>query len=191
MLNIILSSLYFILPAYVANTFPVLLKWLPFGLPINKKLFGENKTWRGFYTGYLGALAVLLLQFYLQKSGVLPSGNAISDSSILSAASEKGYITPLLDYEHMNILLYAFIFGIGALTGDLIKSFFKRRLNVSPGQSWVPFDQLDFVIGALVFLSPFYVPTLAVIFTILIITPLLHISANFIAFHLKLKKVWW
>lgn len=191
MLNLILSSLYFILPAYVANTCPVLLKWLPFGQPISKKLFGENKTWRGFYTGYIGALAVLLIQFYLQKSGVLPSGSTIYSSSILSAASENGYITPLLDYEYINIPLYAFIFGIGAITGDLIKSFFKRLRNVSPGQSWVPFDQLDFVVGALVFLSPFYLPTWAVILTILIITPLLHVSANFIAFHLKLKKVWW
>ncbi len=181
MLNLILSSLYFILPAYIANTFPVLLKGLPFGQPISKKLFGEHKTWRGFYTGYLGALITLLGQFYLQKLGILPSGSAIYNSSI----------TPLLDYENINIFIYAFCFGIGALTGDLIKSFFKRLRNVSPGQAWVPFDQLDFVVGALVFLSPLYVPTWTVILTILIITPLLHISANFIAYHLKLKKVWW
>ncbi|MCX6734658.1 MAG: CDP-archaeol synthase [Candidatus Peregrinibacteria bacterium] len=191
MLNIILSSLYFILPTYVANACPVLLQWLPFGQPISKNLFGDHKTWRGFYTGYFGALVTLLLQFYLQKSGFLPSGSLISNSSILSAASGNSYITPLLDYEHINLLLYSFIFGIGALTGDLIKSFFKRRLNVSPGQSWFPFDQLDFIVGALIFISPFYIPVWSVILTILIISPLIHISANFIAFHLKLKKVWW
>lgn len=191
MLNLILSSLYFILPAYVANTFPVLLKALPLGQPISKKLFGEHKTWRGFYTGYLGALITLLGQFYLQKLGILPSGSTIYNSSIIAAATENGYITPLLDYEHINIFLYAFVFGIGALTGDLIKSFFKRLRKVSPGQAWVPFDQLDFVIGALIFLSPLYIPTWAVILTILMMTPLLHLSANFIAFHLKLKKVWW
>lgn len=174
MLNLILSSLYFILPAYIANTFPVLLKALPFGQPISKRIFGEHKTWRGFYTGYLGALITLLGQFYLQKSGILHSS-----------------ITPLLDYESINIFLYAFCFGIGAITGDLIKSFFKRRLSIKPGQPWIPFDQLDLVIGALVFISPLYFPTWAVISTILIITPLLHVSANFIAYHLKLKKVWW
>ncbi|MBP9770783.1 CDP-archaeol synthase [Candidatus Gracilibacteria bacterium] len=191
MLNLILSSLYFILPAYVANTFPILLKWLPLGQPINKKIFGEHKTWRGFYTGYIGALAVLLLQLYLQKSGVIPSGSTIYSSSILSAASENDYITPLLDYENINIFIYAFCFGIGAITGDLIKSFFKRRLSIKPGQPWIPFDQLDLVIGALLFIAPLYLPSWAVILTILILTPILHLLANFIAFHLKLKKVWW
>lgn len=191
MLNIILSSLYFILPAYFANTCPVLLQWLPFGQPINKKLFGANKTWRGFYTAYFGALAILFLQFYLQKSGVFPSVSTILDSSILTAASENGYITPLLDYENINLFLYAFAFGIGALTGDLIKSFFKRRLSIKPGQPWVPFDQLDLVIGALIFISPFYLPSWIVILTILIVTPLLHLLANFVAYSLKLKKVWW
>lgn len=191
MLNFILSSLYFILPAYLANACPVLLQWLPFGQPISKKLFGENKTWRGFYTGYIGALVMLFLQFYLQKSGVLPSGSTISSSSILTAASENGYITPLLDYENINLFLYAFTFGIGALTGDLIKSFFKRRLKIASGQPWLPFDQLDFIIGALIFTAPLYLPSWLLILTILVSTPLLHLSANFLAYSLKLKKVWW
>lgn len=191
MSNLILSSLYFILPAYIANTFPVLLQWLPLGQPIGKKLFGENKTWRGFYTAYLGALATLFLQFYLQKSGVFPSVSAISNSSILTASTENGYITPLLDYENINLFLYAFAFGIGALTGDLIKSFFKRRLKIASGQPWIPFDQLDLVIGALIFLAPFYIPTWPVIITLIILTPILHLLANFTAYHLKLKKVWW
>jgi len=172
MINLIFSSLYFILPAYIANTFPVLFKWLPLGAPINKQLLGENKTWRGFYTGYFGALIVLFIQFYLQKSG-----------TILAAT--------LLNYENINLFLYAFLFGIGALTGDLIKSFFKRRLKIAPGQPWIPFDQLDLVIGSLIFLAPFYVPAWQVILTVLICTPLLHLGANWIAYKTKLKKVWW
>ena len=191
MINLILSSLYFILPAYIANTSPILLKGLPFGRPINAKLFGENKTWRGFYTGYLGALITLFLQYYLQKSGLLPSGGVIAHSSILTATSENGYLTPLLDYENINLFLYAFAFGLGALTGDLIKSFFKRRLKITSGQPWIPFDQLDFVAGALIFLAPLYLPSWPVILTILIFTPLLHFLSNSIAYHLKLKKVWW
>ena len=38
-------------------------------------------------------------------------------------------------------------FGVGAMTGDSAKSFLK-------GQAWVPFDQLDFALGALVFVAP-------------------------------------
>jgi CDP-2,3-bis-(O-geranylgeranyl)-sn-glycerol synthase len=36
------------------------------------------------------------------------------------------------------------------MAGDSAKSFVKRRVGIAPGQSWVPFYQLDFVIGALV-----------------------------------------
>ena len=46
--------------------------------------------------------------------------------------------------------LYLLTICFGALAGDLVFSFIKRRLNIEPGQSWFPFDQLDWVIGALV-----------------------------------------
>ena len=41
--------------------------------------------------------------------------------------------------------------GGGAMVGDSAKRFFKRRFGVRPGKPWVPRDQLDFVLGALVF----------------------------------------
>jgi len=45
-------------------------------------------------------------------------------------------------------LFLGFQLGFGALMGDAIKSFFKRRVGVKSGQSWFPFDQIDWVIGA-------------------------------------------
>ena len=36
------------------------------------------------------------------------------------------------------------------MAGDSAKSFLKRRVGIPPGESWILFDQLDFVIGALV-----------------------------------------
>jgi CDP-2,3-bis-(O-geranylgeranyl)-sn-glycerol synthase len=36
------------------------------------------------------------------------------------------------------------------MAGDSAKSFLKRRRGIPPGESWVPFDQLDFVIGSLI-----------------------------------------
>lgn len=33
---------------------------------------------------------------------------------------------------------------------DSVKSFVKRRVGIAPGEPGIPFDQLDFVIGALV-----------------------------------------
>lgn len=178
-LNLILSSLYFILPAYAANICPVIFEKLhfPLGAPINEKLFGSHKTWRGFYAGYIGALAVLLLQSYFYKNGI--------------ATDPASPILPMLDYSEINIFLYAALFGIGALAGDLIKSFFKRKMGIAPGGSWFPFDQLDFIFGVLIFLSPFFIPSWQNIAAIVIITPLLHFLANLFAYTLKLKKVWW
>ena len=97
------------LPAYVANMCPVIFAKIPIlDIPIHEKLFGANKTYRGFISAYIGALAILFLQQYLANSDLLTQ-------------------YALLDYSQINIFLLAFLFGIGALTGDAIKSFFKRR----------------------------------------------------------------
>lgn len=172
MLELILASLYFILPAYIANTFPVLLGRLrlPFGFPINTKLFGSHKTWRGFYAGYLGAIITLSIQLQFQN---------------------KGMYFGILNYQEINIFFYAFLFGVGAISGDLIKSFFKRRLGIKPGRPWFPFDQLDLVIGSLAFLAPFYQLPWSNVLVIMIATPLLHLATNSAAYALGLKKVWW
>ncbi|NIA01895.1 MAG: CDP-archaeol synthase [Nitrospirae bacterium] len=174
MLELILSSVYLIFPAYVANMCPVIFGKLnfPFGHSINKCLFGANKTYRGFYTAYIGALAILFLQQYLAKNNILTD-------------------YALLDYKQISIPLYAALFGFGAISGDLTKSFFKRRLHIKPGRPWFPFDQLDFVIGAYLFLLPAYVVPWQNLLTILILTPALHFLTNLIAYMLKLKKVWW
>ncbi|MEK7126781.1 MAG: CDP-archaeol synthase [Patescibacteria group bacterium] len=175
-LTLILSSLYFILPAYIANMCPVIFDKLhfPLGAPIDEKLFGSHKTWRGFYAGYIGALATLFLQSYFYKTVI--------------GAETTTLASPILNYGEINIFLYAMLFGIGALAGDLIKSFFKRKMGIAPGGSWFPFDQLDFVFGALIYLSPFFIPSWQNIVTIIIITPLLHFLANLTAYALKLKK---
>ena len=78
--------------------------------------------------------------------------------------------------------------GFGALFGDSVKSFFKRQLNIKPGKSWIPFDQVDWIIGAILF-SIFYVALSLydVIFAI-IIFGVLHPIVNLIGYFLKIKK---
>ena len=39
----------------------------------------------------------------------------------------------------------------GALGGDIIESFFKRRTGKDRGEDWIPLDQLDFILGVLFF----------------------------------------
>ena len=174
MKELIISSFYFILPAYVANMAPVIAGKLNLrlGTPINIDLFGSHKTWRGVIAAYLGALIAIVFQWFLQKNDIFMFYN-------------------MLDYEKINLFLYAFLFGIGAITGDLIKSYFKRKLGRRPGSSWIPFDQLDFIAGALIFLLPFFVLPWSNILTLIIITPALHFLANVVAYFFGFKKVWW
>jgi CDP-2,3-bis-(O-geranylgeranyl)-sn-glycerol synthase len=182
-LEFILESMYFFVPAYFANMAPVFIarvKWLKkFSKPIDhgiklgkETLFGSHKTWRGFISGVLTAVIVSALQYFLYQTEYFSS-------------------ISIVDYSSVNVVLYGFLLGFGAMFGDLVKSFFKRRLNRTPGSSWPIFDQLDFVIGAFVFLSIVYVPPVEVILFILIITPLIALLANIIGYALKIKKVWW
>ena len=154
MLNLILSSLLFILPAYVANSTPVIACKLlgKYNLPIAKKTLGEGKTWGGFV---FGILAGTLIGFLL--------GNL-----------------------YLGILL-----SVGALLGDILGSFIKRQFKLKRGTPVPLLDQYDFLIIAIAFATAVQTPTLAQLIIILILTPLLHLSANFRAFTLKFKKEWW
>lgn len=174
MLELLISSIYLILPAYFANMCPVFAGklGLPLGQPINEKMFGKNKTWRGFYAGFIGALLVLTIQTFLAQSGYMTSYS-------------------ILDYTPNLIPIYAFALGIGAITGDSIKSFFKRRLKIKAGAPWIPFDQIDFILGAILFLSPLYLLSWKHFLVLILITPFLHFLANIIGYVLGLKKVWW
>lgn len=174
MFELIVSSLYLILPVYFANMCPVLLGKMkfPFGVVINAKWFGKNKTWRGIYSGVLGALLILAGQRYLQEQGIA-----------------EGY--RLLNYLSINIWLYAFLMGVGAIIGDLVESFVKRRLGMPSGKPFFPFDQVDFVLGSYLFLLPVYILDWNVLFVLILVTPLLHFLTNVIAYFLRLKEVWW
>lgn len=71
--------------------------------------------------------------------------------------------------------------------GDAAKSFFKRRVHVPPGKPWVPFDQLDFVIGVFALLTPWVNLRAMDIFSILAITFVGDVTANQFAFRWGIK----
>jgi len=158
------------LPVYFANMAPVIVKKLfkNLAIPINTKLFGKNKTYRGLIFGILFAIIIAFIQYLLY-----PQLKIIS----------------FLNYS--NWIEMGFLMGAGAIFGDLIESFVKRRLNYKPGQSFVPFDQLDFVIGALLLISLVFVPTIKMIITIIIVSLVLHIVVNHTAYYLKIRNEKW
>ncbi|MFC1691447.1 CDP-2,3-bis-(O-geranylgeranyl)-sn-glycerol synthase [Nanoarchaeota archaeon] len=179
LLNIILSGLFFILPAGIANMVPVFVKDLKFlNIPIDnnktfrgKPIFGKNKTWRGLVFATLAGGLV----FYLQR--FLLGINFFKEISII-------------DYAAAPILL-GFLLGFGAIFGDLIESFFKRQLNIKSGRPWPVFDQMDFVIGALLFSFIIFIPPWQIVVAILVVTPILHPILSFLGYYLGLKKDKW
>ncbi len=176
-MQFILKIIWLLLPAGVANIVPVLVRkinFLNYPIDANKKLFGqrifgENKTWRGFFFGILAAMAVIAWQRYAYIYSII--AKSIS----------------LFDYAAVNIYLVGFLFGFGALFGDLIKSFIKRRCGIAAGASFVPFDQIDWVIGALLFSNYFFDTTIIFCLAALVIGGLLHPLVNIIGYWLKLK----
>lgn len=156
------------MPAYFANMAPVFGRFFlkNFNIPISEKYFGVNKTWKGFMLGVVSGIIISFVQFKLN----LMSFN-------------------LADYN--NWLLLGFLMGFGALFGDAVKSFFKRKLNIKSGMPWIPFDQIDYSLGALLFSSIVYFPGFFNCLIIIMINFSLHIIVNHIAFCLKIRGEKW
>ena len=126
----LLELLYLMAPAYLANMAPPFVRyWSGWNRPIHEATLGSHKTVMGFALGVFTAVVVTGIQAAI---GVPFAG---------------------IDYALWPVLGLAF--GLGAMTGDCLKSYFKRRRGVPPGGRWVPWDQLDFVLGALLFVGPF------------------------------------
>jgi len=166
--------LWLLLPAAMANMAPVFAsKIFGPGRPIDggrkiggTRLFGDHKTWQGLIAG----IVVGQLTFGIQW---LMAG--LSWVSVIQLGTG------------LPVFLGA-LMGFGALAGDLVKSFFKRKIGVAPGKSWIPFDQIDFVIGATLVSLPFVMSPLLPWLAALMILLVLHILTNVIGWLIGIKK---
>ena len=164
------AAMWFIFPAYCANAAPVIFgggKSMDFGKKFvdGKPFLGSHKTFRGFLAGIIvgtlvgAAQTVIFEQVLFQYS-------------------------PQFEYS----ILLGFVLSLGALTGDLIESFIKRRLNRSPGSSLPVADQIDFILGAFLFSSAVSSPSLVSALIILLITIPIHLLTNLGAALLNMKN---
>ena len=154
----VVMTVYFFLPAYLANAAPVICGG---GAPLDggrlfldhKPLFGAHKTVRGTLSGLV-----------------------------------VGSLTGLVQGD----LLRGFLLSCGALGGDLLTSFLKRRLNLKPGAPFPVFDQLSFILGAIALVSLVSPPPSGeMVLTIVLATLPIHFLSNFFAFLLGLKDKPW
>jgi len=164
----VFNALYYIFPAYCANGAPVIFGG---GHPIDggkkfldgKPILGSHKTYRGLLFGLIIGTFVGWVQETLAPRAGLPQGSVI----------------------------LGFVLSLGALLGDLIGSFIKRRLNLKPGESLPVSDQIDFVLVALLLSLLVEPPSLVSALIIVVLTGPMHLLVNAMAYLLRLKDNPW
>ena len=81
----------------------------------------------------------------------------------------------------------ALLMSLGAMVGDMVGSFVKRRAGLRRGEEAPLLDQLDFVIGSFLLVPP--PPRWAVL--IVVATPFIHRTASVLGHLLGVKREPW
>jgi len=164
----IFQLFYLMIPAYVANMAPVLARKIPWNTPMDfglslggVRIFGDHKTWKGFIIGVVIAVLVGL-----------------------------GLSHIYWPFE-FSAITWSLAAGAGALLGDAIKSFFKRRVGIKSGQPWIPFDQLDYSVGAIALGSTVFFIGWLNSLIVIVVNVLGHIVVNHSAYYLGIRDEKW
>jgi len=209
---LLIFSLLFIVPAYISNASMVITGG---GKPIDggryfrdgRRILGDHKTWNGLKGPLYIGIPISFFIFLLFNILWIPISGIIND-----ATAQGQYLL----YNEPKIFQYYFIGGefpinflvliirivlasYGAVVGDLIGSFLKRRFDIKSGAPFWIVDQLDFALVALLFvsipgfISPnlFLLPDIFIITFLIILTPAVSIIANTVAYVVGLKNVPW
>ena len=174
-------TLYFILPAYFSNGAGLVFGG---GMPVDfgksdkngVRWIGDGVTWKGLIGGTLIGIITGIIQGWVAPYILSNFGQFIT--------------TPIITNVSEGILI-GFLLGFGALLGDALGSFLKRRLGIGRGKPAPILDQLDFLIVALILVSLVVKLDLMFIVMAIILTLIIHLLANTGAYLLGLKDVWY
>lgn len=182
-MDLFLETLYVFLPAALATLSPQLAAKFKILLlldkPIDhkksfrsKRILGDNKTYRGLFVGVLTGAITGLAQFFLFNLTIFKEVSILNYSSIFTS------------------IFSGVLLGFGSILGDSIKSFFKRQVGIKPGGSWVPFDQIDHIIGAYLILIPFYPVHSKYLILGIVIYFVIHVITTTFGYFMGVKKSW-
>jgi CDP-2,3-bis-(O-geranylgeranyl)-sn-glycerol synthase len=178
-------GLWLMLPALVPNSAAVLFGGGPpmdFGKSWRgRRLLGDGKTWRGFFGGAFTGLCAGAIQI------------------IVTTTLDKQHDYGFGDLPWALAIVAGLSFG--AMAGDSVGSFVKRRMGVERGKKAPVLDQYNFVMGA-VLLALLVSPGWFVghylegngywgLLAFLVVVPVLHRSVNIIGYKLGKKNVPW
>lgn len=102
----------------------------------SRRVFGDNKTWRGVLVAVVCGAAFAALQEHVV-------GDAVGGLLVV-------------DWAAVPSPLFGALMGLGATLGELPNSFVKRRLGIGPGKTttgpwsivFYAWDQVDLLLGA-------------------------------------------
>jgi hypothetical protein len=141
-----------------------------------RRLFGDNKTWRGFLTMWLG---VLLAALVLSRS--------------------PGYWTRLpWEIQQAGPLRFGALLGLGTVLAELPNSFLKRQLDIPPGARrltgaatlLVILDQGDFVLGIWLALAAIWLMSPAQALLAFLVVAGVHQLFNFAGYLIGARRTW-
>ncbi|HIQ10275.1 MAG TPA: CDP-2,3-bis-(O-geranylgeranyl)-sn-glycerol synthase [Euryarchaeota archaeon] len=156
-----LSFLLWAVPAYVANAAATLSKFFPRRHPVD---FGLH---------------------WLDGKRVLGDGKTWEGLFLgVTAGTIAGYAV----FSLFGLSYDPFLISLGALFGDIVGSFAKRRAGLPRGAPAPVLDQLDFILGAFMLAGPFGLKETAMI---ILITPAVHRAANIVGYITGLKNEPW
>jgi CDP-2,3-bis-(O-geranylgeranyl)-sn-glycerol synthase len=146
-----------------------------------RRILGPSKTWSGFLFGTFFALPFALLQ-----------------AGLYLIAPPSLQLVPGFGPTVLAAVPLAFLLTAGALTGDALGSFVKRRLGRPSGARTLLLDQLPFVlvpvlVGLVAFpatFDPAFLSPQGILWLILF-TLGFHVAFNWIGYWIGAKKVPW
>ncbi len=180
---------YILLPlilAGVSNMIFVKINFLGFlKIPIDrnvtlkdgKRLFGDNKTWKGFFGMILfTAFWTSVLVFFIPDA--------------------LNFVFTVIEKNALSVFILGAFLGFAYVLFELPNSYIKRRLSIEPGKSGKGFlkylfmlvDQADSVLGCALVLYFLYAISLSLTIQLIIIGTLVHYIINVILFFVKLKS---
>jgi len=180
--------LWLLLPAYIANAFATLPRGR--GPPMDfgrtwprdgERVLGPSKTWSGFLFAGFAAMPFGLLEAWL-----------------ILIAPPSLRLVPVLAPTVAAAVPLAALLTFGAMTGDALGSFVKRRLRRPSGTRTFLLDQLPFVLVPVGLGFAAYPALFGQVFGsgyavvwVLVFTLGLHAVFNWVGFQAGLKRVPW
>ncbi|MDJ0721277.1 MAG: CDP-archaeol synthase [Desulfobacterales bacterium] len=184
---------YLILPVILAGITNMIFIKVPilntFKIPIDngillsdgKRIFGDHKTWKGFFG------MIVFTSFWFVFFMVLAKGSKFCANLSL---------IPYKQFSFIQGMIAGALWGFGYVLFELPNSYIKRRINIQPGKTgkgfigilFSFFDQADSVLGCLAMLLIFYFPSTQDIIAIFALSVIVHYIMNIVLYLLKLKS---